>query len=234
MRKASSGAAQDDLTDIIAQFPQVMQEFDHLKCQELAEIPVSDILRVHRAYKALLDDLFRWPSCTDISGDFRYQPSAILDPEVDQHVLSLVPQTRRYRRMFDAKVNTTYFTAQLVLHLEILQLCQYTQKWQSCETSQLKEAVHLTTTLDYVLSPSSLMQTAGRYCNAIVESVEQHLLPSSGVLAAGSVVFPIMAVMGFLASQSDPRVEYLLTLTKRYEKHSGYPLHTLATSAMAR
>lgn len=234
MRKAPTRSSQDDLTDVFATFPDAMAQFDHLRSLPISDIATSDVLRVWHSYADLVKQLECWRSNSESTTKFSYQASRILNPEYDGHLLDLVPKVRQYPRMIDSKTNMTYFVSHLVIYLEMLQLHQFTDAWQKQKNFQPAAAAEITAFMERQTSPAQAMSEAHGYCDAIVESVEQFLHPESGVLAAGAVVFPIMMSIGFLAPQGDPRVEYLLTVSKRYQATSRYPLDNIVANAMAR
>lgn len=221
--------AGDELSDVMTFFPNAMQKFDKLKNMDMSDITVADIVRAHRSHSDLMHELSSWRSTANIRSEFSYRSSEILDSEIDQRLLSLVPRIRYYPQILDARTIMTYLTAQILQHLELFQLCNFTAQWRAQRSSTAQELPDFPYLSEYMRNPFRAMEAARWYCDAVVESMEQHLLPSSGVIASSAIVFPILTAMGFLAAQGDPRVEYLLTLAQRFQEQSGYPLANTIT-----
>lgn len=221
--------AADELSDVMSFFPYAMQRFDKLKKMDLLDITLDDILHVHKSYNDLMHELSSWRSTANISSEFSYRSSEILDPEVDQRLLSLVPRIRYYPRILDARSIMTYLTTQILAHLELFQLCSLTAQWRAQRSSTAQELPDFPYLSEYMRNPFRAMEAARWYCDAVVESMEQLLLPSSGMLASSVTVFPILTAIGFLAAQGDPRAEYLMTLAQRFQARYGYPLANTIT-----
>lgn len=238
MRSASTQPARDDLKDIMARIPWVMQEFDLLRASDPSKVELSDLLRVLGLYSKVKDDLAYWRLCVGVNTETYYQPSVILDSQLDGHLSQLIPRTRRYYRVIDAIVNLSYLAAQLVLQLEMMSLCSFTDILLSRQPPAPENSVDNDSSADKAAKlqqaqdPARALRLAKRYCNEILESIEQLLLPASGVLAAGTVVFPMMVSMHFLGSQQDPRQEYMMTLIKRFQQRSGCPLADIVEIAL--
>lgn len=82
------------------------------------------------------------------------------------------------------------------------------------------------------LDPKQALSAVQYAIDTVIETFEQFLQPSAGMLAAGSTAHPIGIAAGYLAMKGDPKLEYVLTVVGRYQAQGGFPLSDLLHDAM--
>ena len=219
-------SAEDDLLLIMATFPDTLQMFDRFKALPMSKRTASGFMQVWQSYQSLVDELTVQRRDAVFDGTFTYVSSHLLHPTADRHLLQLVPQTRRYRSQDGARYCITQTAAQMVLQLELSQLCGVALESGLEQDIRKLEQSSLWTyrgiTAEHVLNAEHAIGVACEHATTIVESVEQFFLPGAGIMAAFWTAFPVVATTALLSAIGDPRVEYLQALQQRLEQRSGY------------
>lgn len=233
LRQDTSRTAKDDLMDLIAQLVAIMEQRDQLKAIAAPRSAQAGLQYVQARCRALIDHLTRWHTTT-LAGAYFYEPSSMLEPGENEELSKLSPRRRTYTSVVLAELEVLYSTIQAMTHLELINISKdLQQRFEAAENESPDQTQERDTEISSeAVDIPAIMQTVRRHIDAVVQSMEYCLHPSSGVLTANMLIFPLMVSMGLMQSWRDPRVEYVMALVRQYQLQSGVRLADLLTEGM--
>jgi len=225
----------DRFLDIVAHFPDTLQQFSRFKGKAGLLASHADIVNARVLCSGLISQLLRWRKSEDIDLNSWYEPSTIAGTAYDERVPSLISKERRTVNRSVVELKMVYSSVQLAMYLELYQLTERANRVLVVEREQRLAHDPQSPPEDpprEIFDALAILGTAQAYADAIIQAVEYFVHPNMGVLAAHTVVFPLTVAMGFLKKSQDPKVDHVFEVVTRFTQQSGVPMADLVKEAM--